>query len=200
MSDVEKVLKAQRAELAQQLTALQKKNDEMQAKLQAELERIDTFLQGSSTAPKKQTKKAASKKAAKATSTGRPVGRPRKEKAPAASNGEGRITLEQRLIDVMQGYDEISIPEIAGLLEAQGWKPKSQSVNTYLSYTLSSHKDTFARVNRGTYCLKAKAKVSPSKVNGKPTTKATAGKDDPSLSVEKGISDLGDDVGDNPFI
>lgn len=119
-------------------------------------------------------KKAGKKKAAKATAA--PAKKGQKVSARKAVASGDLPSLTNRLIEVM-GKDDVGIPEVITRLAQKGWTPDSKDLPTYISYMLSSNKETFERVSRGVYRVSksatngkgpkgAKGKVSPAKTNG----------------------------------
>jgi hypothetical protein len=77
-------------------------------------------------------------------------------KAAAKAPKAGQVpTLTERL-KIVIGDDDVGITEAIKRLKARGkkWIPNSGDLRSYVSLALSTHKDDFARVDRGVYRVK----------------------------------------------
>lgn len=166
------------------------------------------------------TKKAATKKAASKAKTATKKASPKKAKGGKAKTtntsnaAEGRRAvargdrppMKEAMVTVMGGpggkpFDAASIVEG---LEKRGWMPQSKDPQQYISYMLSSNKDTFERIGRGQYTVRAGAtKAAPKKTRLKKATEAKTTKAVPTNGeVDKELGDLGiteGNVAANPF-
>jgi hypothetical protein len=162
----------------------------------------------------------ASPKVAKAPKTKKALSKVISDQRKAVASGEVP-SLKNRLVAII-GDKEMKVAEVIEELkkrESDGWLPKAEDLNTYMSYALGSAKDTFERVDRGKYRLvnppggKAASKASDSAAEPKKEpvkAKATNGtpnktktQDLTNEEVEAQLAELENDSGEvlgNPFV
>lgn len=167
---------------------------------------------GKKTAKKAKGKKTATKKA-KAKKVSKKAAPKAKGKTNTSNAAEGRRAvargdrppMKEAMVTVMGGpggkpFDAASIVEG---LEKRGWMPQSKDPQQYISYMLSSNKDTFERVGRGQYTVRAGAtKAAPKKTRLKKPAEAKTAKAPTNGEVDKELGDLGiteGNVAANPF-
>lgn len=150
--------------------------------------------------------KAAKPKAVKSTKSKVAPKASAAKKAGASTDASGVPPLRERIISVM-GSESLSIKEVMDRLDQKGLMPDTKSPRAYISMMLSSNKDHFTSVSRGVYKVKtatSKKVVAATQTNGvankktkrAATTNAAASGNG---QVEEAISDLGNNVVDNPF-
>lgn len=84
-------------------------------------------------------------------------------KAAAKRAAEGRRAVARgdrpplrEAMAVVMGDGSMTSADVVAALEARGWGPNADDPRQYISYMLSSSKDTFDRVERGVYRVNAK--------------------------------------------
>lgn len=128
-------------------------------------------------APKKAAAAAPTAKEAKAAK--KPAAKPADGKVSAVAAGRRAVASGERpkLVDAMaivMGDEKMDSSQVIEGLKAKGWEPNAKKLQSYISYMLSSHPDTFERVERGVY-QRVKGGGTPTKTAAKaPKTAAKA--------------------------
>ena len=112
-------------------------------------------------APAKLVKKAPTKKAAKKNKAKKNTPKKSREAAVAratkgrraVASGE-RPPLKEAIVAVM-GATTMNVGDVIKALDKKGWLPDSEEIRNYISFALSSNKETFERVTRGVYKVRA---------------------------------------------
>lgn len=167
------------------------------------------------TAKKASTPKATAKKASASTAAANTSNAAEGRRAVARGD---RPTMKEAMAIVI-GTAKCTSEDVVKGLEKKGWLPNAENPQQYVSYMLSSNKDTFERVERGiykvregvTFTKKAKkaeaaapaAKKTAPAAAAAPAAKATAPAGNGKKSTDDELGDLGiktgGNVASNPF-
>lgn len=148
-------------------------------------------------APKANGRKPAAKKANKGTGpkakTPKATKTPKVKVTSSTKISEGRQAVSRgdrpkmkEAVATIIGKGQMSANEVVEGLKTRGWLPDSDNPRQYMSYVLSTHKDTFEAVSRGIYRVKSGVNFPKKSSRKVDSTLAEVG-------IENG------NVGSNPF-